>query len=88
MEQINKQNQKSADIQRNKHKGCIHNLNSRMNMSKAHNTSGYYRVCFDKNANRYTYSYYVGNKRKKITANSIEILKEKVINKQLEWIKY
>ena len=88
MEQINKQNQKSANIPRNKHKGHTHNLKARINMSKSNNTTGYYRVSFDKTTNRYCYSYYLGNKRKKITANSIEILKEKVINKQLEWIKY
>ena len=61
-----------------------------INMSKPRNTTGYFRVCKRKNSMckqgfTWSYDYFEDNKRKSITCVNLESLKEKVINKGLEW---
>ena len=71
-----------------------HTLNSRKQISKTKNTSGYYGVTkTNTKAYRqgfcYMYQYYDDNgKRKKISAKTIEDLKRKVISKSLLWEKF
>ena len=66
---------------------------TRMKLSKAHNTSGYYRVhkSKDKCCKQgfiWTYQYYGENgKTKKIRSVNIDTLEEKVKSKGLPWIK-
>lgn len=62
----------------------------RNNLSKSHNTSGYFRVSVCKNKRmkkgiQYIYSYYEQGKQKHISSVSMGKLKEKVIAKGLEW---
>lgn len=88
MEKINRKNQKNPEIVRNNNRGFTHGLNSRLNMSKSHNSSGYFRVSFDTHDKRWIYKYYDNDKkRKKITAKTIRQLEKKVKSKNLDWIK-
>lgn len=62
-------------------------------LSKARNTSGYYRVNKEKNSTckqgfTYRYEYYEDGRRKKISSVDINKLEEKVRAKDLEWIKF
>ena len=71
-----------------------HTLNSRKQISKTKNTSGYYGVTKTNTKTYrqgfcYMYQYYDDNgKRKKISAKTIEDLKRKVISKSLLWEKF
>ena len=82
MDIINKQNQQNSAIIRNKHKGFIHDFESRKNMSKSNNTTGYYRVSYEIN---YTYHYRENNIDKRLSSKSIEDLRKKVLDNNLEW---
>ena len=89
MDQINKQNQKNPNIKHDNNKGTIHGLEARINMSKSRNSSGYYRVSWDKSRNSWMYAYYnEEGKRRKLSAKTLEKLKQRVLNKNLEWIEY
>ena len=86
---INKRNQSNPNINRSKNKGFKHGLNARINMSKSNNTSGYYRVSWDKARNSWFYKYYTEDgKRKKIYAKTVERLEQRVVDKGLDWVKY
>ena len=89
MDIINKQNSKSPLIKHDNNKGTRHNIQSRVNMSKSHNTSGYFRTSFDSYDKIWIYKYYDENgKRRKISAKTLEKLEKKVKDKNLEWIKF
>ena len=136
MDVINKRNYNSPLITRKSNKGRKHSLESSCNMSKSHNTSGYYRVNisesytyskwidgkkirlssvsldklkqrvldsgFDLIENkdnvtgyeyiyykkRYSYSYYEDGKRKKLSASSLDLLRDRVLDKGLVWLKF
>ena len=89
MEKINKQNQKNPNIRRDKQKGMTHRIEARINMSKSNNTSGYFRVSFDKDRGSWIYKYYDENKkRRKLSAKTIELLEKRVKEKGLPWIKF
>ena len=68
-------------------------LNAKMNMSKTRNSSGYFRVdeVKDKRCKRkayWRYRRYIGHgKSESVCADTIEELKEKVLNKNWEWRK-
>lgn len=87
-------NCKYSDASRKKmsdsHKGVKLSEETRLNMSKAQNTTGYYRV-HKLNNSRYSqgfiwaYYYYVNGKQNRIYSVSLDKLKEKVIARGLEW---
>lgn len=88
MEAINNRNLNKALYPRKSFTGH-HGIESRINMSKSHNTSGYFRVSYDSYGESWIYKYYDENKkRRKISAKTIEKLEQKVKSKGLEWIKY
>lgn len=65
---------------------------TKIKMSEAQNTSGYFRVTKHKDKNckqgfYWVYSYYEGDKRKRITSVDIEKLEQKVKAKGLKWRK-
>ena len=67
-------------------------LETRLNMSKHQNNTGYYRVSKEygkqyKNGFRYRYIYLEDGKRKEIKSVNLDKLKEKVLAKGLEWVK-
>lgn len=73
--------------------GTDRQYNARHQISKAQNSSGYFRVseivcktC--KNGITYRYAYYDNGKRKSISSISIDDLKRKVLERGLEWIEY
>ena len=73
--------------------GKKHSLNTRIHMSKSKNTSGYYRVCkitTKRYAQGFCWAYQwideVG-KTCRIKAKTIDDLKKKVVERNLEWIK-
>lgn len=73
--------------------GKKHSLLSEIEMSKVHNTSGYFRVSKEfgkyKNGYRWRYQYYdENNKKKAIKSVDIDKLKSKVIDAKLPWIKF
>ena len=73
--------------------GNHHKLESMINISKGHNSSGYFRVTIDKRNDTkqgfiYVYRYYEDYKPKKIRSVDIKKLEEKVKAKGLEWIKF
>ena len=73
--------------------GKKHSLLSEIEMSKVHNTSGYFRVSKEfgkyKNGYRWRYQYYdENNKKKAIKSVDIDKLKSKVIAAELPWIKF
>ena len=73
--------------------GTERQYNARHQISKAQNNSGYFRVskrvCNScKQGFSYSYAYYENGKRKHINSVSIDKLKEKVLNKGLEWLEY
>ena len=89
MAEINKRNQKSPLVHHDHQKGMTHPINSRVNMSKANNTSGYFRVSYDTHDGRWIYKYYDSDKkRKKITSKDLVDLEKKVKAKGLDWIKF
>lgn len=89
MAEINKRNQKSPLVHHNHQKGTIHPLNSRINMSKSNNTSGYFRVSYDSHGERWVYKYYDSDKkRKKITSKDLVDLEKRVKAKGLDWVKF
>ncbi len=62
-------------------------------MSKAKNTSNYYRVIKEKDLTCkqgfiYRYQYWEDGKRKRIRSVDINRLREKVLDKGLEWIEF
>ena len=64
-----------------------------VNLSKTRNSTGFYRVskCKDPTCKQgfiFAYRYNVDKKPKRITATTIERLKEKVLSKNLEWIEF
>lgn len=68
-------------------------LEVRKKISKARNTSGYYRVCKRNNKSckqgfTWNYKYYEDGKRKRISSVDLEKLEQKVRAKGLEWIKF
>lgn len=86
MDKINKKNQMSTEIIRNNHKGMSHTIDSKINMSKSRNSTGIFRVSFDKHGGSWIYKYYDENKkRRKISAKSIELLEERVKDRNLPW---
>lgn len=86
---INKQNQKHPSIKHDNQKGMTHGIKSRINMSKSNNSSGYFRVSFDKHQGSWVYKYYDENKkRRKISAKTIELLEKKVKERNLTWVKF
>ena len=89
MAEINKRNQKGPFIRHDYQKGMIHPINSRVNMSKSNNTSGYFRVSYDTYDRLWLYKYYdEDKKRKKITSKNLVDLEKKVKEKGLPWIKF
>ena len=65
----------------------------KINMSKAKNSTKYFRVTLEKDLSckqgfMYRYQYLENGKRKHIRSVNIERLKEKVLNKGLEWIEF
>ena len=65
----------------------------KINMSKARTSSNYYRVTREKDLTckqgfMYRYQYLEDGKRKHIRSVDLEKLKEKVLNKGLEWIEF
>lgn len=74
-------------------KGNNHKLSSMIDISKSHNTTGYFRVSIDthvraKQGFTYVYRYYECGKPKKIRSVDIKKLEKKVKSKGLEWIKF
>lgn len=69
---------------------CKPSEETKIRMSKHQNTSGYFRVIVRTRGNRdyYEYTYYEEGKRKSITRKSIELLKEEVLKRNLQWIEY
>lgn len=70
-----------------------HSFERRLNNSKSQNTTGYYRVSknYSKSCNqgfRWSYNYREGNTQKSIRSVDINKLKEKVLEKGLEWIEF
>ena len=66
-------------------------LSTKILMSKNQNTSGYFRVIIrNRNGiNYYEYTYYdEDGKRRSITRKTIEILKQEVLKRELEWIEF
>ena len=63
-------------------------IDTKLKMSINQNTSGYFRVVIRRRGNwdYYEYHYYEDGKRKTITRKTIEILKEEVLKRNLEWI--
>lgn len=64
----------------------------KMNISKANNTSGYYRVSIEKSETSeqgflYRYTCYENGKHKNIRSNNLEKLEEKVKSRGLKWKK-
>lgn len=73
--------------------GKKHSEESKINMSKAKNTSGYYRVYKNKDKSCkqgfiWHYLYYENRKRKVIASTDIKALEAKVKAKGLKWLKY
>lgn len=74
--------------------GKKHSLESRKKISKCLNTTGYYRVCKHKKKalkQGFTYVYgYIDDEgnRKELSSIDLDKLKEKVLAKGLEWIKF
>ncbi|WP_405287651.1 HNH endonuclease [Methanobrevibacter sp.] len=65
----------------------------RVNISKAKGSSNYFRVTIEKDPTCkqgfiYRYQYSENNKRKKIKSVNLEKLKEKVLDRGLEWIEF
>lgn len=68
-------------------------LETKVNMSRHQNKTGYFRVSKEygsqyKNGFRYRYIYLENGKRKEIKSVSLDKLKDKVLSKGLEWIEY
>jgi len=64
-----------------------------LHLAKKNNTTGYYRVYKDKNKRMkqgfiWRYKYYDNGKLKAIVSVDIDKLKEKVLDKGLEWIEF
>ena len=73
-------------------KGNHHKLKSMVDISKANNKTGYFRVSIDTNVRAkqgftYVYRYYEDYKSKKIRSVDIKKLEEKVKAKGLDWFK-
>ena len=70
--------------------GKKHTEETMVKMSKSHNKTGYYRVskrkAHTKQGFLWTYSYYTEKGLRHITSINIHKLKEKVLEKGLEWI--
>lgn len=73
--------------------GEKHSKENKIKMSKANNTSGYYRV--SKRTNKqyalgfiWVYTYFENGKRKEIANVDIKKLEKKVRSKRLKWIKF
>lgn len=69
-----------------------HKISSRLAMSKAKSTTGYFRVTKHKDKKyktgfRYRYKYPKNNKIKSISSGDLNTLKKKVLSKGLHWIK-
>ena len=67
-------------------------IETKLKMSKARNTSGYYNVSKHKNKGckqgfLWEYNYYDGGKQRQITSVDLDILEQKVKAKGLEWYK-
>lgn len=74
-------------------KGVPLSRKCKINMSKAKNTSNYYRVIKEKDLTCkqdfiYRYQYWEDGKRKRIKSVDINRLREKVLDKGLEWIEF
>lgn len=82
MEKINRINQRNPKINRRNNLGTKHELVSKLNMSRSHNTTGYFRVSIDEG---YVYRYREDNKRKRLYSKNLEELENKVISKGLIW---
>ena len=70
-----------------------HTFCARMKMSKARNTSGFYRVSKIKNKKSkkgfyWVYVWFADGQRKTLQSTTIDKLKEKVLKKNLQWIEY
>ena len=70
--------------------GKSHSEETRKKMSEAHNTTGFYRVCKNKNNSCkqgfiWCYRYYLDSKYKAITSIDLKKLEEKVRKEGLEW---
>ena len=70
--------------------GKSHSDSTKLKMSKAHNSTGYYRVTKMNSSSckqgfRWGYSYYEDRKRKLISSINIEDLEDKVKSKGLPW---
>ena len=70
--------------------GKSHSEETRKKMSKAHNTTGFYRVCKNKNNSckqgfTWCYQYCLDSKYKAITSIDLKKLEEKVRKEGLEW---
>lgn len=65
-------------------------LDTKIKMSKNQNSSGYFRVVIRNRGgiDYYEYHYYEDGKRKSITRKTIELLKNEVLKRDLEWIEY
>lgn len=69
------------------HKGLDFKLESRLKESRNKgNKTGFFRVSKNNNG-CYTYKYIINGETKSLSSNDINILKNKVLNKGLEWIK-
>lgn len=74
-------------------KGVPLSRECKINMSKSRNSLNYYRVTREKDSSckqgfMYRYQYTENGKRKHIRSVDLEKLKEKVLSKGLEWIKF
>lgn len=74
-------------------KGIPLSYEQRINVSKSRNTTGFFRVSKKKEKCTkqgfiWVYTYYEGNKRKTVSSISIDILKERVLAKGLEWVEF
>jgi len=70
--------------------GNTHSLETMKKMSKANNATGYFRVTkhytpMCKQGFDWVYQYYVDGKQRQISSVDIEKLKQKVLDKGLEW---
>lgn len=70
--------------------GKNHLYESMLQMSKSKTSTGYFRVCKEKDNRakqgfRYVYQYFEGKRRVKIRSISLEKLKEKVLARGLTW---
>ena len=83
-------NKGTKGIMKSWNKGKELSEDHRNNLSKSHNTSGYFRVSVCKNKRmkkgiQYVYAYYEDGNQKQLASVNLDKLKEKVIANGLEW---